>query len=161
MKYIHFSDEVVFGDVRNELCSDNIHNSIFHCHLQFSSSCFPLNLFSPNLVEIVCVVSTESGSRWGERGGIQSSKWQNIIMQRKCICCGHFPAVINKNNVGMENHQGGRLTNPRVWNESFISSWRARAVLWGWEGEWWRGLGTGWRITRGLVPLPPSTTTTS
>ena len=42
---------------------------IFHCHLDFSSSCFPLNLFSPNLVEIVCVVSTESGSRWGEREG--------------------------------------------------------------------------------------------
>ena len=104
MKYIHFSDEVVFGDVRKELCSD-IHNSTFHCHPEFSSSCFPLNLFSPNLVEIVCVVSTESGSRWGERGGIQSSKWQNIIMQRKCICCGHFPAVINKNNVGMDNLQ--------------------------------------------------------
>ena len=40
----------------------------------------------------------------GERErGIQSSKWQNIIMQRKCICCGRFPAVINKNNVDMDN----------------------------------------------------------
>ena len=61
---------------------------IFHCHLDFSSSCFPLNLFSPNLVEIVCVVSTESGSRWGERGGYK-------VLNGKTLLCSENAFVVD------------------------------------------------------------------
>ena len=61
---------------------------IFHCHLDLSSSGFPLNLFSPNLVEIVCVVSTESGSRWGERGGYK-------VLNGKTLLCRENAFVVD------------------------------------------------------------------